>query len=83
MARTENGFTYSGGVFLMSKRMEQNSCFILRQNSPLPSNSINAIAIDDISGEVFSGTEKESFHTKAMLLKAKNTVPIILFIPIR
>ncbi|HNP47474.1 MAG TPA: two-component regulator propeller domain-containing protein [Bacteroidia bacterium] len=50
--------TYSGGVFLMSADGTKQLLHFTTENSPLPSNSINAIAIDDISGEVFFGTEK-------------------------
>jgi streptogramin lyase len=50
--------TYSGGVFLMSADGQKQLLHFTTSNSPLPSNSINGIAIDDYSGEVFFATDK-------------------------
>jgi hypothetical protein len=50
--------TYSGGVFLMSADGTKQILTFNKDNSPLPSNSINCIAIDEATGEVFFGTDK-------------------------
>lgn len=50
--------TYSGGVFLMSADGTKQLLHFNTENSPLPSNTIKSIAIDELSGEVFIGTEK-------------------------
>jgi len=50
--------TASGGVFLMSSDGTQQLAHFTSENSPLLSNNITSIAIDDNSGEVFFGTEK-------------------------
>lgn len=50
--------TYSGGVFLMSADGTKQILNFNKDNSPLPSNSIIGIAIDDLTGEVFIGTDK-------------------------
>ena len=50
--------TYSGGVFLMSPDGTHQIHNFNKDNSPLPSNTISAIAIDDATGEVFFGTDK-------------------------
>jgi Two component regulator propeller len=50
--------TYSGGVFLMSPDGTKQIYNFNKDNSPLPSNSITSIAIDDLTGEVFFGTDK-------------------------
>jgi hypothetical protein len=50
--------TYSGGVFLMSSDGTKQIQNFNSDNSPLPSNSITSIAIDDLTGEVFFGTDK-------------------------
>ena len=50
--------TYSGGVFLMSADGTEQILNFNTDNSPLPSNSITSIAIDDLTGEVFFGTDK-------------------------
>ena len=50
--------TYSGGVFLMSADGTKQLLHFTTDNSPLPSNNVNTIAVDDRTGEVFFGTEK-------------------------
>lgn len=49
--------TERAGVFLMSSDGTQQIYHFTEENSPLLSNSITSIAIDDKSGEVFFGTE--------------------------
>lgn len=50
--------TQSSGVFLVSEDgMETIENFTIT-NSPLPSNKINSLAINQLTGEVFIGTEK-------------------------
>jgi len=50
--------TVSGGVFLMSEDGTQQLKHFDADNSPLLSNYITSIAINDNTGEVFFGTEK-------------------------
>jgi hypothetical protein len=50
--------TLSGGVFLMSADGTQQILHFTTDNSPLLSNYIFSIAIDQKTGEVFFGTEK-------------------------
>lgn len=50
--------TYSGGVFLMSADGQKQLLNFNTSNSPLPSNSVLSIAIDDFTGEVFFATDK-------------------------
>ena len=50
--------TYSGGVFLMSADATHQILNFNMDNSPLPSNYIASIAIDDLTGEVFFATDK-------------------------
>ena len=49
--------TRSSGVYLMSADATKLIHTFNVDNSPLPSNSIQSIAIDPVSGEVFFGTE--------------------------
>ena len=49
--------TATSGVFLVSEDGTEQVHHFTRENSPLPGNSISSIAIDEISGEVFIGTE--------------------------
>jgi hypothetical protein len=48
----------NGGVFLVSGNGQQTLYQFDKNNSPLPSNSINDIEIDDVTGEVFFATDK-------------------------
>ncbi len=50
--------TLSGGVFLMSADCQKEIYHFKTDNSPIISNSINDIAIDPRSGEVFFATDK-------------------------
>jgi streptogramin lyase len=50
--------TQNAGVFLMSSDGTQQLLHFTVDNSPLFSNTINSIAIDQQSGEVFFGTDK-------------------------
>ncbi|KOS06986.1 hypothetical protein AM493_13810 [Flavobacterium akiainvivens] len=48
----------SAGAFLVSPDGQSTLYHFTKQNSPLPSNSINDITIDNITGEVFFATDK-------------------------
>ena len=48
----------NAGVFLVSANGQQTIYRFTRNNSPLPSDNVNDIEIDDITGEVFFATDK-------------------------
>lgn len=50
--------TSNGGVFLMSSDGTKELLHFDISNSPLPSNYINSIAVNGVTGEVFFGTDK-------------------------
>ncbi len=50
--------TQNAGVFLMSPDGTQELLHFTEENSPLFANNILSIAIDDVTGEVFIGTQK-------------------------
>ncbi len=50
--------TKNSGVYLVSENGEQEILHFTNENSPLFSNSITAIGINQLSGEVFIGTDK-------------------------
>lgn len=50
--------TQSSGVFLVSEDGMETIENFTTTNSPLPSNQINSLAINQLTGEVFIGTEK-------------------------
>lgn len=49
--------TQSSGIFLVSEDGMETISNFTTANSPLPSNQVNSIAIDQTTGEVFIGTE--------------------------
>lgn len=50
--------TRNSGVFLVSENGENEILHFTKDNSPLLSNSITSLGINQLSGEVFIGTEK-------------------------
>ncbi|MBK6988656.1 MAG: T9SS type A sorting domain-containing protein [Bacteroidetes bacterium] len=50
--------TANGGLFLMSADGTKQLLNFNTENSPLPSNNITDIAVNDVTGEVFIGTDK-------------------------
>ena len=50
--------TQSSGAFLVSADGTQQIHHFTTDNSPLPSNNITSIAIDELTGEVFIGTDQ-------------------------
>ncbi|MCQ2604923.1 MAG: hypothetical protein MJ204_00075 [Bacteroidales bacterium] len=50
--------TYNSGVYLISENGTEQLLHFTEKNSPLPSNKVNAIAIDGVTGEVAIGTER-------------------------
>jgi hypothetical protein len=53
--------TENSGVFLVSEDGKEEILHFTATNSPLPSNTINSIAINNKNGEVFFGTDKGIF----------------------
>lgn len=62
--------TKSSGIFLMSENGKKEIYNFNIYNSPLPSNSINDIAINQISGEVFILTDKGILSYRSDATKA-------------
>jgi hypothetical protein len=50
--------TLSSGVFYFSQDGQQTIYHFTRNNSPLPSNEVNHIAIDDVNGKVYFATSR-------------------------
>lgn len=50
--------TQTGGVYLVSPDGREQIHHFTAENSPLPSNTVTAIAIDGTTGEVFIGTDR-------------------------
>ena len=50
--------TNDNGIFLVSADGQETIHHFTTENSPLPSNCVESIAINDVTGEVFIGTDK-------------------------
>jgi len=73
--------TERSGVFLMSsdgRTLIQN---FNSENSPLLSNNVTSIVIDDISGEVYFGTDKGIISYRALATKAGSDFKDVLAFP--
>lgn len=64
--------TESSGIFLMSEDLSEEIHHFTIENSPLLSNNITSIAIDNITGEVFIGTEKGIISYKGTATKGSD-----------
>lgn len=62
--------TEDSGVFLVSEGGSEEILNFNTDNSPLPSNKISTIAIDNNSGEVYFGTEKGIVSYKSTAIKS-------------
>ncbi len=63
--------TQAGGAFLMSPDGTQQLQHFTFSNSPLPSNDIQSIAIDDKTGEIYFGTSKGIVSYRGTATEAK------------
>ncbi|PLX13875.1 MAG: hypothetical protein C0594_00705 [Marinilabiliales bacterium] len=64
--------TENAGVFLMSEDGTEQILNFNIENSPLLSNTVNSIAIDGDSGEVFFGTDKGVISYKGIATEGKD-----------
>lgn len=74
--------TQSSGVFLVSETGTEQLLHFTEENSSLISNTVNTIAINDKTGEVFSEQIKESFHTEEVQQKEVHSTIRYMHIPI-
>lgn len=74
--------TQSSGVFLVSEDGMETIENFTTTNSPLPSNQINSLAINQLTGEVFIGTEKDWYLIWAMQQKEKKIIRMYMLIRI-
>ena len=66
--------TFDSGVFLVSPDGQKTIYHFTKDNSPLPSNTINDIAINDSTGEVFMATIKGMISFKGLATKANDNL---------
>ena len=73
--------TKESGVFLISENGEKEVLHFTEDNSPLLSNKINAISINQKSGEVFFGTDKGLVSYQGDAISGKSTYDNVYVYP--
>jgi hypothetical protein len=73
--------TKESGVFLISENGEKEVLHFTEDNSPLLSDEINAIAINQKSGEVFFGTDKGLVSYQGDAISGKSTYDNVYVYP--
>lgn len=73
--------TANAGAFLVSPDGQQTLFHFTKENSPLPSNSINDIEIDNASGEVFFATDKGMVSYKGTSTEAATDLSKVYVFP--
>jgi ligand-binding sensor domain-containing protein len=58
--------TADSGLFLVSPNGQETKYHFTINNSPLPSNVINDVAINNLTGEVFIATSKDWYLSKGL-----------------
>jgi ligand-binding sensor domain-containing protein len=77
--------TQTGGVFLVSPDGRTQIQHFTEANSPLPSNTVNAITIDGLTGEVYVATDRGimSYRSDAIEGGTENTCATVFPNPVR
>lgn len=73
--------TAGGGVFLVSANGQETIFKFTKENSPLPSNDVNDIEIDGVSGEVFFATDRGLVSFKGTSTKPSNDLQNVYAYP--
>ncbi len=73
--------TADSGVFLVSSDGQETKYHFTKDNSPLPSNAINDIAINSETGEVFFATDKGMVSFKGTATKANEDLNNVYVYP--
>jgi ligand-binding sensor domain-containing protein len=73
--------TGSAGAFLVSPNGQQTLFHFTRDNSPLPSNTINDIVVDPETGEVFFATDKGMVSYQGTSTKAEDNLDKVYVFP--
>lgn len=69
------------GVYLVSSNGQETLYHFTKDNSPLPSNSINDIEIDEVTGEVFFATQKGLVSFKGTATKPSDSLENVYVYP--
>ncbi|VXB40274.1 ABC transporter substrate-binding protein [Flavobacterium sp. 9AF] len=71
----------NAGVFLVSSNGQQTIYRFTKNNSPLPSDNVNDIEIDEVTGEVFFATDKGLVSFLGTSTKASNDLTNVYVYP--
>lgn len=69
------------GVYLVSSNGQETIYRFTKENSPLPSNNVNDIEIDDVTGEVFFATDKGLVSFKGTATKPSEDLSNVYVYP--
>ncbi|WP_395060963.1 T9SS type A sorting domain-containing protein [Flavobacterium sp.] len=69
------------GVYLQSSNGQETIYHFTKENSPLPSNNVNDIEIDGITGEVFLATDKGLVSFKGTSTRPSNDLASVFVYP--
>lgn len=69
------------GAFLVSSDGQKTLHHFTKENSPLPSNNINDIEIDDVTGEIFFATDKGMVSYKGIATKPADDLSNVYVYP--
>lgn len=70
-----------GGIFLVSPNGQQTIYRFTKSNSPLPSDNVNDIEIDEVTGEVYFATDKGLVSFLGTATKASNDLNDVYIYP--
>ena len=73
--------TKNSGIYLISENGEKEILHFTKENSPLLSNTITTIAINQLSGEVFIGTDEGLISYQGDAIEGKNTFENVFVYP--
>lgn len=73
--------TADTGVFLVSSNGQETIYHFTKENSPLPSNNVNDIEIDGVTGEVFFATDKGLVSFKGVSTKPSDDLNYVYVYP--
>lgn len=73
--------TAGAGAFLVSSNGQETLFHFTRDNSPLPSNIVNDIVVDPVTGEVFFATDKGMVSYQGTSTKAESNLNNVYVFP--
>src|SRR5690606_4595338 len=69
------------GVFYVSPNGQKTIYHFTAENSPLPTNSVNSVEIDEVSGKVYFGTTRGLVAFRGVAVQAQETLANVYVYP--